>query len=77
MVGANTGALTSAAAVATGTYPAGSFLDPTNAFVFVANNWGNVSVYSISQSTGALTQVAGSPFGGSTLQANSIAFVIE
>jgi DNA-binding beta-propeller fold protein YncE len=57
-------ALTAAgSAVAAGTNPGGIAVDPTGKFVYVANgNSGNISVYTINPSTGALSEVKGSPF---------------
>ena len=53
-------------------FPAGSVptlatVDPTGTFLYVSNNGsGNVSAYMIDQSTGALTEVSGSPFAAGT-----------
>jgi|HubBroStandDraft_5_1064220.scaffolds.fasta_scaffold24131_3 6-phosphogluconolactonase len=65
---------------ATGYGPAGIAIDPTGKFAYVANNGGvsgkpgNVSAFAINAHTGALTQVAGSPFGAG---ANPIAVAIR
>jgi 6-phosphogluconolactonase (cycloisomerase 2 family) len=65
-VNASTGELTplSPATYATGTGPSAVSVDDSGKFVFVANNGGsnNISVFAISGGTGALTEVAGSPF---------------
>jgi YVTN family beta-propeller protein len=42
-------------------------VDPVGSFAYVANqNSNDVSVYRIDSTTGALTQVAGSPFAAGT-----------
>jgi len=57
--------------VAAGTNPIAVAVDPLGRFAYAANNNknnapGNVSAYAINASTGALTEVAGSPFTAST-----------
>jgi len=57
------GELTAVSTVATGTFPLGVVIDRSGAFAYVANeNSADVSVYTLNATTGALTQVAGSPF---------------
>ncbi len=57
------GALTAISTVGTGTFPLGVVIDPSGAFAYVANeNSADVSVYALNATTGALTQVGGSPF---------------
>jgi len=75
----STGALTqvSGSPFATGTEPVSVAFSPSlsgNDFAAVANNDDNtVSVYSVNTSTGALTQVSGSPFSAGT-SPTSVAF---
>ncbi len=61
---------------AAGTGPAAVLPVLNNKFLYVANKTsGNVSAYSINQSTGALTEIAGSPFAdGSGTAPSSLAF---
>jgi len=74
-IDANTGALTGVAGgpFAAGLNPTAVTVDPSGTFLFVANSGGanpgatNVSAYTIDANTGALTAVAGSPFGTATL----------
>jgi len=57
------GALTAVSTVGTGTFPLNVVINPQGTFAFVANeNSADISVYAINATTGALTQVAGSPF---------------
>jgi 6-phosphogluconolactonase len=57
------GALTAVSTVGTGTFPLNVVINPQGTFAYVANeNSADISVYAINTSTGALTQVAGSPF---------------
>ncbi len=55
---------------AAGSYPWQVAIDPTGKFAYVANagvsSSGNVSAYTINASSGALTQVKGSPFAAGT-----------
>jgi YVTN family beta-propeller protein len=58
------GELTAVSTVGTGTFPLNVVINPQGTFAFVANeNSADVSVYAINATTGALAQVAGSPFG--------------
>lgn len=61
---------------AAGTLPAALLPILNNKFLYVANKTSsNVSAYSINQSTGALTEIAGSPFAdGSGTSPSSLAF---
>ncbi len=46
-----------------GTFPLSVVVDPLGQFVYAANDTtGDVSVYTVDATTGALTAVAGSPF---------------
>jgi 6-phosphogluconolactonase (cycloisomerase 2 family) len=57
------GMLTAVSSVGSGTFPLNIVVDPAGQFAYAANqNSNNVSVYSINATTGALTQVPGSPF---------------
>jgi 6-phosphogluconolactonase len=57
------GALTAVSTVGTGTFPLGVVVNPQGTLAFVANeNSADVSVYALNATTGALTQVPGSPF---------------
>ena len=57
------GALTAVSTVGTGTFPLNVVINPQGTFAFVANeNSADISVYAINATTGALTQVTGSPF---------------
>jgi 6-phosphogluconolactonase len=57
------GALTAVSTVGTGTFPLDVVINPQGTLAFVANeNSADISVYAINTTTGALTQVAGSPF---------------
>jgi 6-phosphogluconolactonase len=57
------GALTAVSAVGTGTFPLNVVVNPQGTFAYVANaNSADISVYAINATTGALAQVAGSPF---------------
>jgi 6-phosphogluconolactonase len=57
------GALTAVSTVGTGAFPLGVVINPQGTFAFVANeNSADISVYTINATTGALAQVAGSPF---------------
>jgi 6-phosphogluconolactonase len=73
----STGSLTPLlpASFATGKGPSSIAVDPSGAFIYVANHGGsnNISAFSIDGATGLLTEIAGSPFaaGGSPL---SLAF---
>ncbi|HET6465551.1 MAG TPA: beta-propeller fold lactonase family protein, partial [Nitrospiria bacterium] len=49
-----------------GTSPNAVTVDPSAQFVYVANSSSNVSAYTIDQTTGALTDVSGSPFTAGT-----------
>jgi 6-phosphogluconolactonase (cycloisomerase 2 family) len=50
-----------------GSNPSAAVIDPTGNFLLVTNNFtDNVSVFSIDANSGALTQVAGSPFPANT-----------
>ena len=61
-INATTGALTSTGTAHTGFFPNVFTLEPSGRFAYVANSLsGSISVYSIDSSTGALTEVAGSP----------------
>jgi 6-phosphogluconolactonase len=70
LVNASSGALTQIAGspFAAGVHPTGIAIDPSGAFAFVTNfgskkfGSNNVSAYAINTSSGALTQVSGSPF---------------
>jgi 6-phosphogluconolactonase (cycloisomerase 2 family) len=67
------GALTAVSTVGTGTFPVNVVINPQGTFAYVANaNSADISVYAINATTGALTQVAGSPFGAGDV-ARSIA----
>jgi 6-phosphogluconolactonase len=66
-----TGALRSIGTVATGSVPVCITIDPTGKFAYVANrtagtfrspSGGDISVYTINSSTGALSEIAGSRF---------------
>jgi len=60
----STGALTAASSTGSGTFPLNIVIDPAGLFAYVANeNSNDISVYALNSTTGALTQVAGSPFG--------------
>jgi 6-phosphogluconolactonase len=49
--------------VASGTFPSNVVIDPAGTFAYVANQLSDsVSVYAINATTGALTEVSGSPF---------------
>ena len=49
---------------AAGTEPSSVAVDSQSKFVYAANDGSNnISAYAINATTGALTQVAGSPFG--------------
>ena len=70
-INAATGALTSIGApVAAGDHPISVTVDPSGKFAYVVNfgfegevdRVGNVSVYTINATTGALSEIAGSPF---------------
>jgi 6-phosphogluconolactonase len=55
--------LTKASTVGSGTFPLNIVVDPTGTFAYVANqNSNDISVYAVDSTTGALTQVPGSPF---------------
>jgi 6-phosphogluconolactonase (cycloisomerase 2 family) len=57
------GALTPVSTIGTGTFPLNVVINPQGTFAYVANaNSADISVYAINATTGALTQVAGSPF---------------
>ena len=57
------GALTAVSTAGTGTFPLGVVINPQGTFAYVANeNSADISVYAINATTGALAQVAGSPF---------------
>jgi 6-phosphogluconolactonase (cycloisomerase 2 family) len=57
------GELTLVSTVASGTFPSNVVIDPAGTFAYVANQRSdNVSVYAINATTGALTEVSGSPF---------------
>jgi 6-phosphogluconolactonase (cycloisomerase 2 family) len=59
----STGALTFGTAVGAGTFPLSVVVDPLGQFVYAANDTtGDVSVYTVDATTGALTAVARSPF---------------
>jgi len=61
------GALTLASTAGAGAFPLNVVIDPAGTFAYVANeNSDNVSVYAINSTTGALTQVGGSPFAAGT-----------
>ncbi len=64
----NTGALTSLGpAFPAGTSPSGIAIDSTGSYVYVSNSGSNnVSAYAITPSTGALTQLASSPYSAGT-----------
>jgi 6-phosphogluconolactonase (cycloisomerase 2 family) len=67
------GALSAVSTVGTGTFPVNVVINPQGTFAYVANaNSADISVYAINATTGALTQVAGSPFGAGDV-ARSIA----
>jgi 6-phosphogluconolactonase len=60
---AGSGALTSTSTAVARSLPAAVAVDPSGLFVYVANqNSGNVSVFGVDASTGALQEVPGSPF---------------
>jgi DNA-binding beta-propeller fold protein YncE len=60
-----TGVLSVPATIGAGTGPYSVAVDPAGRFVYVANNTSaNISEYAITQTTGALSAVAGSPVGG-------------
>jgi 6-phosphogluconolactonase len=62
------GALTAVSTVGTGTFPLSVVINPQGTFAYVANeNSADISVYAINTTTGALTQVAGSPFAAGDL----------
>jgi 6-phosphogluconolactonase len=62
------GALTAVSTVGTGTFPLNVVINPQGTFAYVANeNSADISVYAINATTGALTQVAGSPFAAGDL----------
>jgi 6-phosphogluconolactonase len=62
-IDATTGALTSTGTANTGFFPDAFTLEPLGRFAYVANDLSaSISVYSIDSSTGALSEVAGSPF---------------
>jgi YVTN family beta-propeller protein len=57
------GALTAVSTVGTGTFPLDVVINPQGTFAYVANeNSADISVYAINATTGALAQVAESPF---------------
>ena len=59
----STGILTLGATVAAGVFPLSIAVDPSGLFVYAANDSSaSVSVYSVDTTSGALTQVRGSPF---------------
>jgi 6-phosphogluconolactonase (cycloisomerase 2 family) len=59
----SSGALTAVSTVGAGTFPLNIVIDPAGQFAYVANeNSNDISVYAIDATTGALAQVAGSPF---------------
>ena len=68
-INATSGALTpvTGSPFGAGTNPDGVTVDPKGKFAYVSNggsnSQGNVSAYTINATTGALTPVAGSPFG--------------
>lgn len=69
-INATSGALNqvSGSPFAAGYSPIAVVVDPTGKFAFVANqsasaSYGNVSVYQINATSGALSQISGSPFG--------------
>ncbi len=58
-----TGALTLAGTPVAAQNPTGIAADPSGTFVYVTNpNLNTIAVFSINPATGALTEVAGSPF---------------
>jgi 6-phosphogluconolactonase len=58
-----TGALALASTTGTGVFPLNIAIDPADTFAYVANeNSNDISAYSYSSTTGALTPLAGSPF---------------
>jgi 6-phosphogluconolactonase (cycloisomerase 2 family) len=59
---------------AAGTNPSAVTVSPNGQFLYVANDGGNVSAYTITTGTGVLTPVAGSPFPAG---ANPVALTIE
>ena len=65
-----TGALTSSATIAAGTSPSGVSIDPNGLFLYVTNSGSNnVSAYTITTGTGALTPISGAlgnPFSAGT-----------
>ncbi|MCU7845625.1 MAG: lactonase family protein [Candidatus Thiodiazotropha sp. (ex Monitilora ramsayi)] len=64
-IAADTGALTSIGTIAAGSAPNDVAIDPSGRFVYVANVGiasYNISAYSIDSTTGALTEIPGSPF---------------
>jgi len=71
-INSSTGALTeiTGSPFASGTYPYSVTVDPTGKFAYVANGGfmdaGTVSAYTINSSTGALTEITGSPFAAGT-----------
>ncbi len=61
---------------AAGPLPTAAGTDPSGNFLYVANSGSrDVSVYAINKTTGALTQVPGSPFATSGLGLPCIAVV--
>jgi 6-phosphogluconolactonase (cycloisomerase 2 family) len=59
----SSGALTPASSIGSGTFPLNIVIDPAGQFAYVANeNSNDISVYAVNATTGALTQVARSPF---------------
>jgi 6-phosphogluconolactonase len=63
----STGAITLATAIGAETFPLSVVVDPMGQFVYAANDTsGDVSVYTVDATTGALTAVAGSPFVSGT-----------
>jgi 6-phosphogluconolactonase len=51
---------------ATGSGPNAVVVDPSDSFVYKANQAGNVSAFAISATSGALTAITGSPFSAGT-----------
>ena len=82
-INSSTGALTqvSGSPFATGTGPQGIAADPAGKFLYVANygaGGGNtVSAYMINASSGALTQVSGSPFTIGSSGSGPIALAVD
>lgn len=63
----STGAITLRTTIGAETFPLSVVVDPMGQFVYAANDTsGDVSVYSVEATTGALTAVAGSPFVSGT-----------